>query len=62
LAIDTSGVTFMDSQGLRMLILLGEEAVKAGTTIQVINCSPQVQRLFEIAVPQGIPGVQIIKQ
>jgi anti-anti-sigma factor len=61
LALDTSDMTFMDSQGLRMLIHLGDQAAAEGTTIQVTNCSPQVQRVLDLSVPKGIPGVEIIR-
>jgi anti-anti-sigma factor len=61
LAIDTSAVSFMDSQGLRMIIQLGAQAVEADTVIQIVNCSPQVQRLFDLSVPNGLPGVEIMK-
>jgi anti-sigma B factor antagonist len=59
LTLDTSGLTFMDSQGLRMLIELGREASQRGSSVTVINCSRQVRRLLEVAVPTGIPGVEI---
>jgi anti-anti-sigma factor len=60
LTVDTSEITFMDSQGLRMLIVLGEEATQAGTTVMVVNCSKQVKQLLAVAVPTGIPGVRIV--
>jgi anti-anti-sigma factor len=60
LTLDTRGLSFMDSQGLRLLLLLGGEASERGSTITVINCSPQVRRLLDISVPQGIPGVEIV--
>jgi anti-anti-sigma factor len=59
LTLDTSGLTFMDSQGLRMLIELGREASQRGSSVTVINCSRQVRRLLKVAVPTGIPGVEI---
>jgi anti-anti-sigma factor len=60
LTLDTSDLRFMDSQGLRMLIDLGERALKRDGAVKVLNCSKQVRRLLEVAVPTGIPGVQII--
>jgi anti-anti-sigma factor len=60
LTVDTSEITFMDSQGLRMLIVLGAEATEAGTTVTVVNGSNQVKQLLGVAVPTGIPGVEII--
>jgi anti-anti-sigma factor len=60
LTVDTSEITFMDSQGLRMLIVLGAEATQAGTTVTVVNRSKQVKQLLGVAVPTGIPGVEIV--
>jgi hypothetical protein len=42
-----------------MLIELGAEAVRLGTSVVVIRCSAQVKRLLVVAVPAGIPGVEI---
>jgi len=61
LTLDTAGLTFMDSQGLRMLILLGRLAVETGSSIRLINCTPQVQLVLDVSVPNGIPGVEIIE-
>jgi anti-anti-sigma factor len=60
LTLDTAKLRFMDSQGLRMLIDLGEQAHHQGSTVKVVNCSGQLRRLLEIAVPSGIPGVEVI--
>jgi anti-anti-sigma factor len=62
LTLDTADLTFMDSQGLRMLIQLGELAQKQASTVTVLNCSDQVRRLLQVAVPQGIPGVDVIEK
>jgi anti-anti-sigma factor len=60
LTLDTSGLTFMDSQGIRMLIMLGERAAERGWTIRLLNSSKAVRRSLDVAVPQGIPGVELI--
>jgi anti-anti-sigma factor len=60
LTLDTSQLAFIDSQGLRMLIELGEEANERGSVILVLNCSKAVRRALDIAVPQGIPGVEVV--
>jgi anti-anti-sigma factor len=60
--LDVTRLTFMDGQGLRLLIHLGEEAKERGGTIRLVGCSHQVRRLFDIAVPQGIPGVEVVKE
>jgi anti-anti-sigma factor len=61
LTLDTSDLTFMDSQGLRMLIELGREAVERGTALTVLNPSRQVKGLLAVAVPTGIPGVEVLE-
>lgn len=61
LTVDSSELSFMDSQGLRMLIELGEHAVAIGSPILVVNCSKALRRVLEIAVPKGIPGVELLK-
>jgi anti-anti-sigma factor len=62
LTLDTAELSFIDAQGLRMLIDLGKEAVEEGTVVRVVNGSPQLNRLLEVAVPNGIPGVQIVQE
>jgi anti-anti-sigma factor len=62
LTLDATGLTFMDGQGLSLLIHLGEEAKKQGGTIRLVGCSHQVRRLLDVAVPQGIPGVEVMEE
>jgi anti-anti-sigma factor len=59
LALDASELSFMDSQGLRMLIVLGKQVAAQGTVILLLNCTAQVMRILEVAVPHGIPGVEV---
>lgn len=61
LTLDCDGLTFMDSQGLHMLIDLGREAAEKETSVKVLNCSRQVKRLLEVAIPAGIPGVEVVE-
>ena len=61
LTLDVSDLTFMDSQGLALLIHLGEEAKKREETIRLVGPSSQVRRLLDVAVPGGIPGVEIVQ-
>jgi anti-anti-sigma factor len=61
LTLDASELTFMDSQGLRMVIDLGAEAIQRETTVALVECSGQVSRLLDVAVPTGVPGVEIVK-
>jgi anti-anti-sigma factor len=62
LTLDSSELTFMDSQGLHMLIELGAEAAQRGTSVRLSNCSRQVKRLLNVAIPSGIPGVEIVEE
>jgi len=59
LTLDMAGVSFMDSQGLRMLIRLGRLAVERGLApVVLIDPSDPVQRVIRVATPGGIPGVE----
>jgi anti-anti-sigma factor len=60
LILDTTDLSFMDAQGVRMLLRLGKEATERGTSLTVVNCSRAVRRLLDVAVPAGIPGVEIV--
>jgi anti-anti-sigma factor len=62
LILDASDLEFMDSQGLLMLIHLGEQAENRRETVHLVNCPQQVRRLLDVAVPRGIPGVKIERQ
>lgn len=61
LTLDTAELSFMDSQGLRMLILLGEQVAANGSAILILNPSKAVQRVLDLSVPKGIPGVKVHK-
>jgi anti-anti-sigma factor len=58
--VDLSGLTFMDSQGLRLFLQLALHAEKAGLDpVVLLNPSPIVRRVLEITLPQGIPGLVV---
>lgn len=59
LILDASDLEFIDSQGLRMFIRLGEQARNRREAVHLVNCPLQLRRLLDVAVPQGIPGVEI---
>jgi anti-anti-sigma factor len=59
LSLDTSGVTFMDSQGLRMLLILAERAHAAGGMVTLVNPGRAVRRLLDLAIPQPVPGLVV---
>lgn len=49
LTVDLSGLTFMDSTGLRVLLRAKELCERHGCEFLVIAGPPQIQRLFEVA-------------
>jgi anti-anti-sigma factor len=55
--LDFSGVTFMDSSGLRTIL----EAAKdhEGDALVILDPSPQVRRLLDISLPDGAPGLEV---
>jgi anti-anti-sigma factor len=53
--LDLTGVTFMDSNGLR--ILIAAAALRDGTPL-VVRSSGVVDRLFGVAAPGGVPGLR----
>jgi anti-anti-sigma factor len=61
LTLDTAALSFMDGQGVRMLIVLGEQAAANGSTILLLNCTKAVRRLLSLSAPEGIPGVKVLK-
>jgi anti-sigma B factor antagonist len=48
LIIDLSGVTFIDSSGIRMLLGVWRAAQNNGFVLQVVPGGDQVQRVFEL--------------
>jgi anti-anti-sigma factor len=61
LTLDTSELTFMDSQGIRMLIELGQQALLRDSVILVLNCSEAVRRTLDVAFSHAIPGVELVR-
>jgi anti-sigma B factor antagonist len=59
LTVDVSGLEFMDSSGLRVLLKVAQAASEQDATVVLLHPSPQVQKLLELTVPQGIPGIEI---
>lgn len=47
--VDVSGVTFIDSSGLRTLVELAQRAQQAGRKVALTDTPPNVARLIEIA-------------
>ena len=48
LTVDLAGVTFLDSAGLRMLVLLHRRCADNGGALVVRGAPPAVQTLFQI--------------
>jgi anti-sigma B factor antagonist len=56
LTVDLSGLTFMDSTGLRVVLLAKELCDGHGCEFLVIPGPPQIQRLFEVTgILQRLP-------
>ena len=60
LTLDTSELGFIGSDGIRMLIMLGKEAVASESVVLILNCSKAVRRSLDVSVPGGIPGVEVV--
>lgn len=58
LVLDLSGVSFMDSSGLRAL-LEGARLPNGSGPVVIQDPSPQVRRVLEITIPDGVPGLEI---
>jgi anti-anti-sigma factor len=53
IVIDLSGLTFMDSSGLRALVTGDERARNAGRRLAIVPGPPPVRRVFEITQLDG---------
>ena len=58
LVLDFSGVSFMDSSGLRALLEAAGQTEEGGSVI-VLNPSLQVRRVLDISIPGGTPGLEV---
>ena len=59
LTLDLSGLTFIDSRGLAMLLQLSELANELDLIPLVLKTSGVVRRVMEVGFPAPIPGVEI---
>jgi len=60
LTLDVSGVTFIDSKGLAMLLQLAALALELGHSPIVLRAPSEVlRRVIEVGLPSPIPGIQI---
>jgi anti-sigma B factor antagonist len=53
LVVDLSGLEFMDSSGLRALVMADQRARKAGRRLAIVPGPPAVRRVFEITQLDG---------
>jgi anti-sigma B factor antagonist len=53
LIADLSGLDFMDSSGLRALVMADQRATKAGRRFAIVPGPPTVRRVFEITQLDG---------
>jgi anti-anti-sigma factor len=58
LVLDFSGVSFMDSSGLRAL-LEGAGLPDRSGPIVILHPSDQVRRVLDISIPDGVPGLEV---
>jgi anti-anti-sigma factor len=58
MTLDFSGITFMDSSGLRALLEAAKDREGDGALV-VLDPSPQVRRVLEISLPDGAPGLEV---
>ena len=58
IVLDFSGVSFMDSSGLRAL-LEGAGVPNDRGPVVILNPSAQVIRVLDISIPGGIPGLEV---
>ena len=58
IVLDFSGVSFMDSSGLRALLEGAGQPTGCGPVV-IVNPSAQVRRVLDISIPGGTPGLEI---
>jgi anti-sigma B factor antagonist len=56
--LDFSGVTFMDSSGLRALLEAAKDREGDGAVV-ILDPTPQVRRVLDISLPDGAPGLDV---
>ncbi|MGZ4125958.1 MAG: STAS domain-containing protein, partial [Actinomycetota bacterium] len=56
--VDASGVTFMDSTGLQLLLSAAAKLNGRGPLV-LLRPSPAVRRVLDLALPNGAPGIDV---
>ena len=60
LTLDVSGLTFIDSKGLAMLLQLAASSLELGFPPVVLRSPSEVlRRVLEVGLPSPIPGIQL---
>jgi anti-anti-sigma factor len=57
IVLDFSRISFMDSSGLR--VILDAAAERNGDPLVILHPTPQVQRVLDISIPGGTPGLEV---
>lgn len=57
--IEAAGTQFMDSSGLNLLLELASRGRIGAPGVIIRNPSRPVRRLFEVALPSGMPGLEL---
>ena len=55
--LDFSGISFMDSSGLRVILEAASD--RNGDGLVILHPAPQVQRVLDISIPGGTPGLEV---
>ena len=58
IVLDFSGISFMDSSGLRV-ILEAAGMRNGGGALVIVHPTSQVQRVLDISIPGGTPGLEV---
>lgn len=58
LALDLSGVTFMDSTGLGVLVTLNNTAVRGGRRVVLVDPTPRIRQLLELTALDTVLDVE----
>ncbi|MDO8683573.1 MAG: STAS domain-containing protein [Armatimonadota bacterium] len=58
LVLDFSQVSFLDSEGLKVIVRAYRRISEAGGSIAIVGCSQTIGRLFDILGLRGALGVQ----
>jgi anti-anti-sigma factor len=60
LFLDLSGISFIDSQGLALLVRLAPVAAERNLSPVRVVPSEEVRKVLDVALPVGIPGVEVV--